>query len=173
TGYDGFCQAGKLLDTRFEQLGAKRLHTRLDCDIDYEDAAAAWIGEALPVAVAVDGGDAVANDAPVVVSEPARAKSAWNRKNPFSSVVSVTRRLSGIDSAKEIRHYEFELGDSGLEYEAGDALGVVPFNDPALVGAILMRLGAKADDMVAGLDQPLGDALLKQFEISTPSRDLV
>lgn len=173
TGYDGFCQAGKLIDTRFEQLGAKRLHARLDCDIDYEDAAAAWIGEALPVAGAIDGGDAAANAVPVAVVEPANAKSAWNRKNPFSSVVSVNRRLSGIDSAKEIRHYEFDLGDSGLEYEAGDALGVVPFNDPALVDAILQRLGAKADDAVAGLDQPLGDALLKQFEISTPSRDLV
>ena len=34
TSYDQFCQAGKLIDTRLEQLGAKRLGGRLDCDVD-------------------------------------------------------------------------------------------------------------------------------------------
>ena len=38
TGYDGFCQAAKLLDMRFEQLGARRVHHRVDCDVDYETA---------------------------------------------------------------------------------------------------------------------------------------
>jgi sulfite reductase alpha subunit-like flavoprotein len=55
TGYDGFCQAGKLIDTRLEQLGAHRLASRLDCDIDYEDAASAWVGETMPLAAAIDG----------------------------------------------------------------------------------------------------------------------
>ena len=48
TGYDGFCQAGKLIDMRLEQLGASRILPRRDCDIDYEDPANAWIPEALP-----------------------------------------------------------------------------------------------------------------------------
>ena len=43
TGYDGFCQAGKLIDMRLEQLGAQRIVPRVDCDVDYEDVAAAWI----------------------------------------------------------------------------------------------------------------------------------
>ena len=172
TGYDGFCQAGKLIDTRFEQLGGKRMKTRIDCDIDFEDAAAAWIGEALPLALAVDGG----NPAPTIlpVAEPTvRAKQVWNRKNPYSARVNVNRLLSGPSSSKEIRHYEFDLGESGLDYEAGDALGVVPLNDPKLVEALIDRFDVTADSEVAGLDRPIGDALLNMFEISTPSRELV
>ncbi len=172
TGYDGFCQAGKLIDTRFEQLGGKRMKTRIDCDIDFEDAAAAWIGETLPLARATDGGSAAAAMS-VVAEPPARAKQGWSRKNPYSAEVSINRLLSGPASSKEIRHYEFDLGESGLDYEAGDALGVVPLNDPKLVGALLERFGAGTDSEVAGLDRPIGDALLNMFEISTPSRELV
>ncbi|MGP4673543.1 sulfite reductase subunit alpha [Agrobacterium salinitolerans] len=173
TGYDGFCQAGKLIDTRFEQLGGKRMKTRIDCDIDFEDAAAAWIGETLPLAVAVDGGNAASVTMPDVAEPPVRAKQGWSRKNPYSAEVSVNRRLSGTGSSKEIRHYEFDLGESGLDYEAGDALGVVPLNDPKLVGALLQHFEAAADSQIAGLDGPVGDALLNRFEISTPSRELV
>jgi sulfite reductase (NADPH) flavoprotein alpha-component len=175
TGYDGFCQAGKLIDMRLEQLGAKRLQSRLDCDIDFEDAAAAWIGETLPLvgAIASDAPDSAAVQVITDVAPPPATKSIWTRKNPYSAVVTTNRRLSSVSSSKDIRHYEFDLADSGLEYEAGDALGVVPLNDPTLVEAILARLAARAEDMVTGLDQPIGDALLRQFEISTPSRDLI
>ncbi|QXC50633.1 sulfite reductase subunit alpha [Agrobacterium salinitolerans] len=173
TGYDGFCQAGKLIDTRFEQLGGKRMKTRIDCDIDFEDAAAAWIGETLPLAVAVDGGNAASVTMPDVAEPPVRAKQGWSRKNPYPAEVSVNRRLSGTGSSKEIRHYEFDLGESGLDYAAGDALGVVPLNDPKLVGALLQHFEAAADSQIAGLDGPVGDALLNRFEISTPSRELV
>ena len=173
TGYDGFCQAGKLIDTRFEQLGGRRMKTRIDCDIDFEDAAAAWIGEALPLALAVDGGKKAAVTMPDIAAQPTRAKSGWSRKNPYPATVSVNRRLSGPGSSKEIRHYEFDLRESGLDYEAGDALGVVPLNDPKLAGALLGHFGAGADSQVAGLDRPVGDALLNIYEISTPSRELV
>ncbi|MGV1784207.1 MULTISPECIES: sulfite reductase subunit alpha [Agrobacterium] len=172
TGYDGFCQAGKLIDTRFEQLGGKRMKTRIDCDIDFEDVAANWIGETLPLALAIDGGNKAAV-VPAIAAAPARTKQGWSRKNPYAAQVSVNRLLSGPASSKEIRHYEFNLGESGLDYEAGDALGVVPLNDPKLVGALLERFGVSADGEVAGLDRPVGDALLNMFEISTPSRELV
>lgn len=172
TGYDGFCQAGKLIDTRFEQLGGKRMRTRIDCDIDFEDVAANWIGETLPLALAIDGGNKAAV-VPAIAEAPERAKQGWSRKNPYAAQVSVNRLLSGPASSKEIRHYEFDLGESGLDYEAGDALGVVPLNDPKLVGALLERFGVSADGEVAGLDRPVGDALLNMFEISTPSRELV
>ncbi|CAD0209820.1 CysJ [Agrobacterium tumefaciens] len=173
TGYDGFCQAGKLIDTRFEQLGGRRMKARIDCDIDFEDAAAAWIGEALPLALAVDGGKEAAVTMPDIAAQPTRAKSGWSRKNPYPATVGVNRRLSGSGSSKEIRHYEFDLRESGLDYEAGDALGVVPLNNPKLAGALLGHFGAVGDSQVAGLDRPVGDALLNIYEISTPSRELV
>lgn len=166
TGYDGFCQAGKLIDTRLEQLGATRITTRLDCDIDFEDAAAAWLGETLPLA-----SEKPATVTAATVPAPAREQSGWSRKNPYGSTVAVNRRLSGSTSSKEIRHFEFDLGDSGLTYEAGDALGVIPVNDPALVDLLIEKLGASSDTEVNG--SPLHALLSNQYEISTPSRDLI
>jgi sulfite reductase (NADPH) flavoprotein alpha-component len=168
TGYDGFCQAGKLIDMRLELLGATRILARQDCDIDYEDPAAAWVGQALPLAAENAGGGALSG-APVTAAVPKVA--GWSRKNPYPSRLAVNRRLSGSASAKEIRHYEFDLGDSGLEYEAGDALGVIPVNDPALVSLLLAHLGA--DPQTPAGETSLETALTQKFEISTPSRDLI
>lgn len=166
TGYDGFCQAGKLIDMRLEQLGATRMADRRDCDVDYEDAAASWISETLP--------KASDSDAPVAAATapaPARAATGWSRKTPYPGRLAVSRTLSGIRSSKEIRHYEFDLGDSGLHYEAGDALGVMPVNDPALAELLLSHLAADPDTPFE--DTTLLAALTTRFEISTPSRELI
>ena len=165
TSYDEFCQAGKVIDTRLEQLGAKRLGPRIDCDVDFEDAASAWIADTIPTADAA----AAASAEPVVVAK----KEGWGRKNPYASKILENTLLSGANSAKEIRHFSFDLGDSGLSYEAGDALGVMPINAPDLVEGWLARLGAKAEDAIVGHDLPLGDLLAKQFEIMTPGREFI
>ena len=166
TSYDEFCQAGKLLDTRLEQLGAKRMLARIDCDVDYEDAAEAWIAEAIPQA---EGGAAV-----VPVDAPKRAeKSKWNRKNPYVSTMLAYRVFSGAKSAKAIRHIAFALGDSGMSNEAGVARVVMPVNAPDLVEMWLTRLGVDADTVVDGHDMPLGQLLSTGLEIMTPSRELI
>ncbi|GAB2607251.1 diflavin oxidoreductase [Pseudactinotalea suaedae] len=169
TGYDNFCEAGKLFDMRLEQLGAQRLAPRVDCDVSYEDDAAAWIATAV---------DALAKQAPGGASGPAegaaapsRTRSRWSRKTPFPAALVANRVLSGPSSAKEIRHLELALGDSGIEYAAGDALAVMPRNDPALAEALVARLGHDAAAAVAGTS--LEDALLHAWEIRTPSRDLI
>ena len=51
TGYEEFCQAGKLIDTRLEQLGAKRIIPRVDCDVEFEDLAAKYIVDVLPLSL--------------------------------------------------------------------------------------------------------------------------
>lgn len=168
TGYDGFCQAGKLIDTRLEQLGATRIASRRDCDVDYEDATAAWLAETLPLAADQLPAATPAAD---VASATTRTAAGWGRKNPYRSTLAVNRRLSSPASNKEIRHFEFELGNSGLTYEAGDALGVVPVNDPALVDLIIERLGVSAEADVGGT--AFRSLLSSHYEISTPSRDLI
>ncbi|MFV0473086.1 MAG: sulfite reductase flavoprotein subunit alpha [Pikeienuella sp.] len=163
--YDQFCHAGKLIDTRLEQLGARRLGARVDCDVDFEDDASAWLKLVVP-----DEGGA-AQEMETAGSAP--RKTGWGRKNPYLSRVMENRLLSGPKSAKEIRHFAFSLGDSGMSYEAGDALGVMPTNDAVLVDDLLARLGLARDHQVAGHDAPLGALLTGSFEIRTPSRDLI
>ena len=173
SGYDDFCQAGKDLDIRLEQLGAKRLTARVDCDVDFEDAAAAWISETMPLVAAVEGIVGPGAPAAPAPTAPARPKSQWTRKNPYPATLTTNRVLSGAGSAKEIRHYEFALGESGIEYEAGDALNVVPLNDPALVRALLDRLRLDGSVVPAGFGSTLTHLLTYDFEITAPTVDLL
>ena len=173
TAYDEFCEAGKQIDLRLEQLGAKRMKHRVDCDVDYEEDAEAWanglLEELSKIKPAGNGAAAPVNGA----AAPKPAKSKWTRKNPFDSPVTVNRLLSGEDSAKEIRHYEFDLANDGPSYEAGDALNIIPTNSPALIAEWLEHLGVSGDTAVAGKDQSLEELMFNQFEISTPSSDFV
>ncbi|NEB00539.1 sulfite reductase flavoprotein subunit alpha [Streptomyces sp. SID13726] len=161
-GYDDFCQAAKLIDTRLEQLGATRLHERLDCDVDFEEPAAAWTAEVLERLAAETG----AQGGGAVAEAPEKVRSPWNKRTPYRSRLTTNRLLSAPHSAKEIRHYEFDLGDSGITYEAGDALAVVPLNDPALVEELLKHLGA-------GDDRGTAELLRTEREIRTPSKELI
>ena len=172
TAYDEFCEAGKQLDLRFEQLGAKRLVPRADCDVDFEEPAENWTNEVLAELAKQkpSGADEVVASA-AAAKKP--GKSKWTRKNPFYAPVTVNRLLSGEGSAKEIRHYEFDLSNDGPKYVAGDALNVIPTNDPALVADWLAYLGVKGDTAVAGKDMPLEELLFSQLEISTPHTDFV
>ncbi|WP_171144634.1 sulfite reductase flavoprotein subunit alpha [Streptomyces sp. S3(2020)] len=161
-GYDDFCQAAKLIDTRLEQLGATRLHERVDCDVDFEEPAAQWTAAVLDLVAAETGAKGTGGAA----QAPKKPRSQWNKRTPYPSRLATNRLLSAPHSAKEIRHYEFDLGDSGITYEAGDALAVVPVNDGALVGALLEHLGA-------GDDRESAELLRTEREIRTPSKELI
>lgn len=100
-------------------------------------------------------------------------RPAWNRKNPYLAEVVESRRMSGADSEKDVRHYRFAIGESGLDYQVGDGLGVRPINDPALVSAIIEALGTPAETEIAGKDADLWTVLSTQVEISVPSIDLL
>ncbi|MEL6817939.1 MAG: sulfite reductase subunit alpha [Pseudomonadota bacterium] len=172
TSYDEFCHAGKLVDMRLEQLGAKRINGRVDCDVDYEDLASGWIEATMPlVADVAKPTEGLA--APTNLEAAAPKKSKYNRKNPYASSVIENRLLSGKGSGKEIRHFAFALEDEGLEYEAGDAMGVIPLNGRDYVEAIVNRLGAKWETPVEGHDAPLGELLTNNFEIMTPNKETI
>jgi sulfite reductase (NADPH) flavoprotein alpha-component len=173
SGYDDFCQAGRDIDIRLEQLGGTRTAARVDCDVDFEDVAAHW-SEGLVaslVAEAPAGTGAPAGQSASAGSAGASDRPRWNRKNPFPARLVTNRLLSGDGSAKEIRHLEFDLADSGITYQAGDALNVMPVNDPALVDALLGHLGLDGTTPVDGT--PLQEVLLRHREIRSPSRDLI
>jgi sulfite reductase (NADPH) flavoprotein alpha-component len=131
TSYEKFCQTGKDLDAKFEALGATRISARVDCDVDYEEAYATWLDTALT---------ALAPTAVAAVSyAPAASEVAveYGKKNPFPADTLDTVVLNGEGSHKETVHLEFSLASSGLSYEPGDALAVVPVNAPDTIKAIL------------------------------------
>ena len=167
TGYEEFCHAGKLLDTRLEQLGAKRIIKRIDCDVDFEDLAEQWINSVVPKFNPDKKLDVVNKDKTESIVK------SWSRKNPYEAIISYNTLLSGPNSNKEIIHYEIDLGDSGLKYEVGDSLSIIPSNKQLLVDQIIERLHTSKDFIPSGHEIDIENLLKFKFEILTPTKRLI
>jgi len=168
--YDQFCEAGKRLDRRLEQLGATRLIDRVDCDVDYEDTAADWmrkVTDRLKKSDSQTYRGSGAADAPVS-SNPASV-AVFDQSNPFNAKVMDNFVLTGRGSSKETRHVELSIEGSGLEFEPGDALGVIARNDPRLVERVLeaLRLPADAEVIIDAKACRIDVALSEKFELTT------
>ena len=163
-----FCAAGKRLDLRLAELGAARLGDRIDCDVDYDEAVAAWIetlaGKLEPARS--PGTAHVSNPSPLTVA--ASGAAVFDRRNPFTATIIDNYALTGRGSSKETRHVEISLEGSNVDYEPGDALGIVPRNDPTLVDRLTDTLSLSADTAVErkGGATTLGEALASGLEIS-------
>ena len=166
TSYEMFCNAGKLIDFRLEQLGAKRLVNRIDCDLDFETHSKEWIKNTLQLF----GDNKKLN---ITELDSSNELVTWNKKNPFFAEISANKILSGKSSNKEIRHYEIELSDSGISYEVGDTLSVLPLNDKKLVELIIKRLGVNKSYRPNTFKNTLQFLLLNNFEISSPNKDFI
>ena len=179
--YVQFCQAGKDFDARLEELGAKRIHPRVDCDVDYEAPSNDWFSGLMkslvatrePTPAASPEAFPVANDAPAAQSPV--AAPCFGKSNPFPATLKTNRVLNAPGSGKETRHLEIVLEGSGLEYEVGDALGVVPTNCPDFVREILDAAGLDGEEAVKapdGCELGLRLALLQKFDLKPFLTDL-
>lgn len=166
--YERYCEAGKRVDRRLEELGGQRIADRVDCDVDYEDAAGEWIASIVGnLAPAAQGSRPVAVSI-ALPQDAALAPTSFDKKNPFHAPVIDNIVLTGRGSTKETRHVELSLAESGLSYQPGDALGVVPRNSPALVATLLDKLSLSAETSVTVKQETisLGEALNGTFEIT-------
>jgi sulfite reductase (NADPH) flavoprotein alpha-component len=143
SNYAQFCQCGKQFDARLEQLGAQRIHARVDCDVDFEDNFRRWLAGVL----AAFGAGTPAMPAPETAPLPAddEPQPAYHRKRPFPARLTVNRKLNGTGSEKDTRHFVISLEGSGLSYAAGDALGVWPTNSPERVDEFLRAIDCNGD----------------------------
>ncbi|WP_269537201.1 assimilatory sulfite reductase (NADPH) flavoprotein subunit [Cerasicoccus fimbriatus] len=177
TAYEKFCQTGKDFDERLEKLGAKRFHPRTDCDLDYEGPFQKWLDGALhdlselaAPAAAPAGNSASASLAPTA---PA---IEYGKKNPFPSELKERVLLNGRGSIKETIHLELSLAGSGLSYEAGDALAVIPTNCADDVDHVIQSGKFKADDTVPapdGSEGPLNEVLTQYYDITGLTKNIV
>ena len=159
SSYPDFCQAGKDFDARLAELGGERLAPRADCDVDYQATAAAWIADLVPRLAALQPA------APRTPTAAAPATpAAYDRDHPFSAPLLARQKITGRHSTKDVRHIELDLAGSGLNYQAGDALGVWCENDPTRVDAILAALKLDGASVIDG--KTLREQLIREREIS-------
>ncbi len=199
--YEHFCKIGQEFDARLAELGGVRIHPRVDCDVDFDEAAKSWMDGvlgvlsgpadgALSAAPGSDGasgaGDHVASPVPAELLSSVSAVGAataaqtiaapvYTRMNPFPAEVLENINLNGRGADKETRHVKLALDGSGLSFEPGDSLGIYPHNDPRLVDEVIGEMRWNPEEPVpAGKQElPLREALLRHYEITILSKQLL
>ncbi|MFK7692368.1 assimilatory sulfite reductase (NADPH) flavoprotein subunit [Paenibacillus sp. HJGM_3] len=178
TSYEFFCKTGKDFDQRLEELGAKRIAPRVDCDVDFDELAGKWIASVVESLGQATAGGSVSAAAAVSVSPTsAGAASEYSRSNPLQAVVLENLNLNGRGSDRETRHLEISLEDSNLQYEAGDSLGIYPQNHPRLVEELIAAMEWNPDERVplpkSTEEVPLKEALTSHYEITVLTKPLL
>ncbi len=166
TAYAQFCAIGKAIDDRLEALGATRAADRIDLDLDYAKQAAEWTEGALTKLAPADvqatvvhvdfkGGAQLSDDEPMFTAE-----------NPLEAEIATIFNLNGTGSTRETWHVEIAADAPGFSYLPGDAIGIVPENDPDLALALAEAVGLGANgDVVKNLRE--------KYDVTTLSRSLV
>ncbi|KAA0548989.1 sulfite reductase subunit alpha [Bacillus sp. BGMRC 2118] len=103
--------------------------------------------------------------------------TVYSRTNPYQAKVLKKKNLNKNGSNKETLHIELSLQESGLTYDSGDCLGILPENDPELVALLITEMNWDETEQVvinkAGDTLPLKEALVTHFEITLLTKKIV
>lgn len=173
--YEFFCQTGKDFDKRLEELGAERIHPRVDCDLDFDEPAEKWMEDILNSIGQVSGQTA---EEPVKLdAEDLSATQTYSRSNPYEAEILENINLNGRGSNKEVRHIELSLEGFNDSFEPGDCIGIFPKNDPEIVSELIETLVWDPEEIVpindSGDTLTLRDALTNHFEITKLTKPIV
>ncbi|HEX2606204.1 MAG TPA: flavodoxin domain-containing protein, partial [Flavisolibacter sp.] len=135
TSYPLFCKAGEDVDLQFQKLGASRVVPLQKLDTDYEAEANQWFDSLL---ASLDQKATVA-----VAATPPVARSG---KQKYKGTIIANIDLNGRGSKKSTHHIEIAASD--VNYQAGDAIGIVPKNDTLTVARILKTAGVSGNEQV-------------------------
>ena len=185
TSYADFCGIARKLDARLAELGATRVQTLGEADLDIDIVAAPWREQALAHARELLKPAPATHLATVTPLRP-HALPAWSQDKPFVAEVLANQRITGREFRnvgfrkygavdKDVRHLELSLQGSGLAYEPGDALGIRHRNPDPLVDAVLAATKLDGDALVArdGESLALAEWLRDKRELSRIGRPLL
>jgi sulfite reductase (NADPH) flavoprotein alpha-component len=141
TAYAEFCAIGRKIDERLAALGAKRVVERVDCDLDFAEPAAAWIGGALKTLAPPDAGRGNV----VEVDFSSKLAAAPNTDIVEAEVIEHVN-LNSSRSDKETIHLALSFDGATPAYEPGASLDLYAENDPAYVDDLLALAGLSKDE---------------------------
>jgi sulfite reductase (NADPH) flavoprotein alpha-component len=105
----------------------------------------------------------------------AKEVASYSRNHPFSARLVSSSQLTHPESPKDTRHVVIDLLDSGLQYEPGDSLGILPQNDHDLVSAVIDLLGKTGGETLTlanGKRTSLRHALTCEYTLTRSRPDL-
>lgn len=168
--YKKYCQTGIDFHARFSKLGAKAILPVQTSDVAYEEVAEKWIETLITE---------LKNQVPEVASSVAiktsPTKKKFNRNNPYYAEVLEKVRITTPDSEKEIYHVEISLEDSGITYQAGDSIGILPNNPIELVDLLIDKLEDDPERIVSigGKEISVFRAFQNKLEITVLNREVL
>ena len=140
TAYAEFCAIGKKIDERLAALGGKRVVDRVDCDLDFAEPAARWIGDAVKVLTPPNAGGRV-----IEVDFGAKPAATPSTDIVEAEIIEHVD-LNSSRSDKETIHLALAFEGGAPAYEPGDSLDLYAENDPAYVDELLKSAGLSGDD---------------------------
>ncbi len=152
--YPLFCKAGADVDQRFATLGAQPMLSRVDCDVDYQPDADAWVNSVMQLLLEQ------AADAQPLTTQSAVAKKG---KHIYSGIIVNNVNLNDTGSAKATHHIEI-ASDETVDYTPGDSLAVIAHNPAALVKRVLQLIGATGSEQVIVKNEQV------QFELALTTK---
>ena len=173
TAYTQFCATGKAIDARLEALGASRAADRIDLDLDFAKQAVEWTQGALTTLAPAD---APSTTTVVHVDFKSSAQAAhededadeplYTAETPLEAEITALIKLNGTGSTRETWHVEFASDAPGFTYLPGDAIGILPENDPDLAAEVAWAAGLGSQAVVL-------QKLRQSYDVTTLSRPLV
>ena len=169
TSYEFFCKTGIDFDERLKALGATAIVPRVDCDVDFEEAANGWIEQVKPAIATTSASTVVKPTSPI-----SNINNEYSRNHPFYAEVLEKINLNGRGSNKETIHLELSLEGSGITYEPGDVLAIVPRNNEQVVDLLVSALNFDGTTTVSinGTSLSLKEALF-DLDITALSKTLL
>ena len=161
SSYEHFCKTGKDIDIRLKELGAQRFHQRVDCDLEFYQAASKWVSEVLRKCKATD-----METSPILISTETLHQF-------YPATVKKKLRLNE-GSSSETDHVVLAVG-TDFRYQPGDSVGIVPQNQEKLVDRILQKLGFSHQTTVVYNNETvlLKKLLSGQFELTSCNKKLL
>ena len=175
TSYTQFCATGKAIDARLEALGASRAADRIDLDLDFAKQAVEWTQGALtklaPTDVPSPSATTVVhvdfkNSAQAANENEDADEPLYTAETPLEAEITTLIKLNGTGSTRETWHIELASDAPGFTYLPGDAIGILPENDPELVAEVAEAAGLGSQAVVL-------QKLRQSYDVTTLSRPLV
>lgn len=156
SSYPYFCKAGEDLAHRLTSLGAKATLPIQKCDVDYQNDATYWFQNYLKTFTIQEVNQ--------IATGP--VKKIVTGKKYYHGVIKTNIDLNGKGSNKQTHHIEIST-DELIDYEAGDALGVMPKNKKAVLDIIFNTINIDSNLRIPykGLSYTLDSLLTNKLNI--------